>query len=334
MAKRTNQIKLDKKDKQLLSLLYKDSRMSFVQLGKELKLSSSSVERRLHQLQEAGIISLLFADVNLIKLGLKPYRIYLKFDSMDEKTEKEILKLFESYSRTVWGVICEGEFDVLWRIIAKSEVEVEDAVHLIVDKFGEKIIERTVIPSTYQTYLSWNRALGGERHPEFPLEKITPVELVDDTDLRILIALYNNSRETTVRLARLIGLTPDAVNYRIKRLIKNKFILGYTAWFDAKKLGFEYYKILINFRSITREKEKHFLDFCLEHDNVIFINKTIGSWDIEVDVIVENTVELHKFIQEAKTKFGHIIGKHAYVAAIEERMLNPIRGEHRQTKGI
>jgi hypothetical protein len=60
---------------------------------------------------------------------------------------------------------------------------------------------------------------------------------------------------------------------------------------------------------------------------VIFINKTIGSWDLEVDIIVENTVELHKFIQEAKTKFGHIIGKHVYVAAIEERMLNPLRGE-------
>ncbi|MFH1785026.1 MAG: Lrp/AsnC family transcriptional regulator [Candidatus Micrarchaeota archaeon] len=320
-------IKLDKKNKQLLSLLYMDSRMSFVQLGKKLKLSSSSVERRLVKLQDAGIVSLLFADVNLLKLGFKSYRIYLKFDAMNEITEKEILTLFENHPRTVWGVVCEGAYDVLWRIIAKNEIEVEDAVHLIVDKFGEHITEKTVITTTYQTYLSWNRALGGERHPELPLEKITPTHDVDKKDMAILVSLYHNSRATTVDIARIVGLTPDAVNYRIKKLMENEFILGYTAWFDAKKLGFEYYKLLINFRSITRKKEKQFLDFCLEHDNVIFLNKTIGSWDIEVDILVENAVELHRFIQETKTKFGGIIGNHSYISAIEERMLNPIRGE-------
>ncbi|MFH1520177.1 MAG: Lrp/AsnC family transcriptional regulator [Candidatus Micrarchaeota archaeon] len=324
-----NGIKLDKKDKQLLSLLYKNSRMSFVQLGKKLKLSSSSVERRLRQIKDVGIISLLFADVNLLKLGFKSYRIYLKFDAITEVTEKEILALFESYPRTVWGVVCEGAYDVLWRIIAKNEVEVENAVHFVIDRFGEHITEKTVITTTYQTYLSWNRALGGERHPELPLERITPTKDVDEKDMAILVALYNDARITTVELARRVDLTPDAVSYRIKKLIENEFILGYTAWFDAKKLGFDYYKLLINFRSITREKEKQFLDFCLEHDNVIFINKTIGSWDIEVDILVENAVELHKFIQKTKTKFGHIIGNHTYISAIEERMLNPIRGEVR-----
>jgi hypothetical protein len=42
-------------------------------------------------------------------------------------------------------------------------------------------------------------------------------------------------------------------------------------------------------------------------------------------VLVDDVVELHKFISGIKTKFGAIIGKHVYIAAIEERMLNPIR---------
>ncbi|MDO8553864.1 MAG: Lrp/AsnC family transcriptional regulator [Candidatus Micrarchaeota archaeon] len=317
--------KLDKKDKQLLTLLYLNSRMSFTQLGKELKLNSSSVERRLRQLKNSGTISSLFADVNLAKLGFKGYRIYLKFDVFDEKTEKDVLALFESYSRTLWGAVCEGAYDVLWRIIARDELEVEDAINLVTEKFGKSIVEKTVATTTYQTYLSWNRALEGERHPEFPLEKVAPAEKLDMTDMKILASLYNDARATTVDMAQQVGLTPDAVNYRMKRLTKEGFILGYTAWFDAKKLGFEYYKILISFRGMTQEKEKKFLDFCLEHNNVIFLNKCIGSWDIEVDIIVENTLELHRFITEIKTKFGHIIGNHKYVSAIEERMLNPIR---------
>jgi len=318
-------MKLDKKDKELLTLLYLDSRMSFTQMGKRLKLSSSAVERRLRQLRKNGIVSLMFADVNLAKLGFGGYRLYFKFDVMDSKMEKEVLELFESFPRTLWGVICEGEYDVLWRIIAKDEIDVENAINLVTEKFGKRIIEKTVATTTYQTYLSWNRAFGGERHPEFPLERVTEAEKFDDIDMKILAALYGNARETTVDLAKLVKLTPDAVQYRIRRLTKEGFILGYTTWYDAKKLGLEYYKILIGFRGMTVEKEKKFLDFCLEHDNVVFLNKTIGSWDIEVDILVENTAELHEFIKDIKTRFGQLIGSHKYISAIEERMLNPIR---------
>ncbi len=316
---------LDKKDKRLLSLLYLNSRASFTELGKRLKLSSSTVERRMQQLTDAGVISLLFADVNMAKLGFKNYRIYLKFDVFDSKTERDVLKMFESYPRTAWGTICEGSYDVLWRIIAKDELEVEQAVNLAMAKFGNNIIEKTVITTTYQTYLSWNKILGGERHPELPFEWVSSATKIDGTGMKILAALYGDARATTVDIAKLVGLTPDAVSYRIKGLAKDGFILGYTSWYDAKSLGFEYYKIFINFRSMTKEKEKKFLAFCLQHNNVVFLNKCIGSWDIEIDINVENTPELHKFMLELKTNFGHIIGNHGYVSAIEERMLNPLK---------
>ncbi len=316
---------LDKKDRDLLSLLYQNSRMTFTEMGKKLRLSPSTVERRLKVLQENGAISLMFADVNLAKLGFKAYRLYFKFDSMDEETEKDVLALFDSFPRTAWGVICQGEYDVLWRIIAKDEIEVEDTANLMTERFGKKIIEKTIATTTYQTYLSWNSALGGVRHPELPLERVVPVETLDKIDMKILSILYGNARESTVNIAKAVGLTPDAVSYRMKKLTKDGFILGYTTWYDARKLGLEYYKIFISFRNITREKEKQFLGFCLAHNNVIYLNKTIGSWDIEVDVIVKDVVELHEFIRGMKTKFGTIMGKHTYISSIYERMLNPIK---------
>lgn len=320
-------IKLDKKDKQLLSLLYNNSRMSFTDMGKKLRLSSSAVERRMRQLKDKGIITLLFADVNLLKLGFRAHRLYFKFSVMDRKTEAEVLKLFETYPRTLWGVVCEGEYDVLWRVVAKDEVEVENMAYLMLEKFGDRIVEKTVATTTYQTYLAWNKALDTERHAAMPIERITEIEKVDEKDMKILSALYGNARETTVGLAKIVGLTPDTVQYRLRKLTERGFILGYSAWFDAKRLGFNYYKVLIGFRNATKEKEKEFLGFCLENDNVIFLNKTIGSWDIEVDIIVRNNEELHEFMRDIKTRFGNILGKHTFISAIEERMLNPLRGE-------
>ena len=319
-------MELDRMNKELLNRLYLDSRESFISLGKKLRLSNTAVERRLTRLKNDGIVSLLFADVNFAKLGLKGYRLYFKFDVMDQRTEQEVLEFFKSYPRTLWGVVCEGEYDVLWRIIAMDEVEVESAMYLMVERFGTKIIEKTVVATTYQAYLAWNKALGTPRHPEFSMEAITEPQPVDSKDMRLLALLYSNARETTVGLSKQVGLTPDAVQYRIRRLVREKYILGYTAWFDAKKLGFNYYKFLIGFRSITRAKEKQFLSYCLANDNIIFINKTIGSWDIELDIIVRNNAELHNFTREMKTKFGNIIGKHTFVSAVEERMLNPLRG--------
>ncbi|MFH2106832.1 MAG: Lrp/AsnC family transcriptional regulator [Candidatus Micrarchaeota archaeon] len=318
-------IKVDKKDKELLMLIYLDSRTSFTEMGKKLKLSSSAVERRLRRLQADGVVVLLFADVNFAKLGLKPYRLYFKFDVMDDKTEREVLELFESYSRTVWGVICEGEYDVLWRIIAKDEIEVEKALALVLQNFGKKIVEKTVISTSYQTYLSWNKALDAPRHPELPIERVAEIELPDKLDIHILSCLYQNARESTVNIAKKVGLTSDSVQYRIKNLVKQNYILGYTAWYDAKKLGFNYYKLLIGLRNINPGDESKFLDFCKEHDDVIFLNKAIGSWDIELDIIVRNNSELHQFTKDIKTKFGHVIGKHHFISVVEERMLNPLR---------
>jgi len=318
-------MKLDKKDKRLLSLLYHNSRMSFTKMGKVLKLSSSAVERRMRRLREEGVISLLFANINLLKLGLKSYRLYFNFNVMDQDTENEVMKLFKAYPRTAWGIICEGRYDVIWRINEKDEIDVEKAVYAMLEKFGDNISEKNVVATIYQEYLPWNKAFGTERRAAMPLERIVKVETVDAIDMRIMSALYRNARETTVGLAKIVDLTPDAVQHRIKRLTGRGFILGYTAWFDAKKLGFNYYKIFICFRNATKAMEDEFRRFCLTKDNVIFLNKIMGSWDMEVDIIVRDNAELHGFMKEIKTKFGHIVGKHSFISAIEEIMPNPLR---------
>ncbi len=36
-------------------------------------------------------------------------------------------------------------------------------------------------------------------------------------------------------------------------------------------------------------------------------------------------MELHEFIQDIKTKFGQLIGTHAYIAAIHDSVFSPLR---------
>ena len=82
---------------------------------------------------------------------------------------------------------------------------------------------------------------------------------------------------------------------------------------------------MFGLKNITRRKEKELLNYVLQQNNVVFLNKTFGSWDFEMDIIVKDVIELHKFMREIKTKFGHLLGKHYVISIIEERMLNPLR---------
>jgi DNA-binding Lrp family transcriptional regulator len=169
---------------------------------------------------------------------------------------------------------------------------------------------------------------GNGHNPPKPWKKVkeeASLPKIDAKDFKILSALFNNSREKTYEIAKKVGLTPEGVNYRMKRLAKEGILNGYTSWFDARKLGFGYYKLLIWLSGATRTQEKAFFDFCLQKDEVVYLNKIMGSWDIEVDAIFKNNEEMHAFVREIKTKHGDFIGRHEILSVVAEKTLNPLR---------
>jgi Lrp/AsnC family transcriptional regulator, leucine-responsive regulatory protein len=317
-------IRLDKLDRALLSELYANSRANFASVGRKIRLSGASVERRFTQLVKGGVIGLFFADVNMYKIGLRSYRIYYRMDSMDGKMEREVMDFMCAHPHTLWAVLCEGAYDVVWRIAVPGELDVERAMSEFGRRFGDSIVKKTVITTTHQYYLSWTRAFGGERGKHFPKEELSQAEKVDEADGAILHALYSDSRMSTATLAQMTGLVPEAVAYRIRRLEKKGYIMGYTAWFNPRALGKDYHKLLISFRNAKKEDEERFSRYCAENGSVVFINKTIGSWDMEVDILVDNNTQLHEFTRDLRTKFSGILGSYEYISVIEDRMCNPI----------
>lgn len=61
---------LDERDKQILSLLHEDGRMSYTDLGKQVGLSRVAVQARIQQLVEAGVIERFTAVINPAKVGI------------------------------------------------------------------------------------------------------------------------------------------------------------------------------------------------------------------------------------------------------------------------
>ncbi len=61
---------LDERDKQILSLLHEDGRMSYTDLGKQVGLSRVAVQARMQQLIEAGVIERFTTVINPAKIGI------------------------------------------------------------------------------------------------------------------------------------------------------------------------------------------------------------------------------------------------------------------------
>ncbi|MFM6280789.1 MAG: AsnC family transcriptional regulator, partial [Dolichospermum sp.] len=60
---------------------------------------------------------------------------------------------------------------------------------------------------------------------------------LDRLDRKILKLLQGDGRITTVDLADKVGLSPTAASERVKRLFRERYVLGFRAMLDPKKLG-------------------------------------------------------------------------------------------------
>jgi Lrp/AsnC family leucine-responsive transcriptional regulator len=62
---------------------------------------------------------------------------------------------------------------------------------------------------------------------------------LDDTDRRLLDLLQQDDRQSLAVLGKQIGLAPSSVNERIRRLVKQGAIEGFSARLDAEAVGLD-----------------------------------------------------------------------------------------------
>jgi len=92
--------KLDEKDRQILQILGKDSRMSVEKVSELVNLSATPVRRRIRRLEREGVIKRYTIDVDLKKCGYSQQLfVFVKLQSRDQSSiadfESRILGLPE-----------------------------------------------------------------------------------------------------------------------------------------------------------------------------------------------------------------------------------------------
>ncbi|WP_339178539.1 chromate efflux transcriptional regulator ChrS [Bacillus sp. FSL R5-0560] len=85
---------LDEIDKQILTILHEEGRISYTDLGKRIELSRVAVQSRINQLIEAGVIEKFTAVINPAKIGIH-VSVFFNVEVEPQFLEEVALKLEE-----------------------------------------------------------------------------------------------------------------------------------------------------------------------------------------------------------------------------------------------
>jgi DNA-binding Lrp family transcriptional regulator len=305
---------IDLKDRKILYELDLDCRQSNTQIGKKVGLKKDVVSYRIKRMQEEGIIRNFFTAINTFKLGYQVYRIYINFQYMSSQVKEKIIQHFISY-RYVWAVIslkAEIDFDVI--VWVKDIYEFYQFWNKTLDEFEDYFAKVTI--SVYVEAFNYKKSYLLPNYHEKEDRLLyqttcsgTSVE-IDKIDYALLNEIAVNARIPMIDLAKKIGISSQAVNYRLNNLLKNGVINAFRVNIDTSKLGLSLYKLDIYLKD--HKQRNAIWNFMKEKPYCDTLNVAIGWCDLEFELIVENVDQLGKIMDDLYSKFPNVIKKQIF----------------------
>ena len=299
-------IKLDLKDKKILTLLDENSRLSNSQIAKKVGLSKPAVEYRLKRFEKNKIIFANYVVIDFTKLGYSQYKIYFKFQNTTIEDEEKIIEYWNKDKNSVWIGQIRGRWDLAVSILAKSNFEFGKSLSKFMNQYSRFILEKDVLLTEYSPIYA-REYLNQTQKKEFVYGIPSEYYKLDETDVKIIKELSNNARINIVELAEKTGLTRDIINYRLKKLTKDKLIVQYRCYLNLQNLGINHYKIIFRTKNFEQETEREIRTYVTQHKKATQFLKLIGSWDLEIEFETENEDELYKILTDIRKKFSNII---------------------------
>jgi DNA-binding Lrp family transcriptional regulator len=307
-------VKVDLKDRKILYELDYDSRQPLSKIGKKVGLHKNVVLYRIKRLEKIGVINFYYTVIDSFKLGYNCFRVYLVFQNTTPDIKKEIINYFVENKYTWWVGTFEGhynlaaviwvkdmhDFHIFWEeTLKKYRQYFKDQIfcnYVQLHLFRHSFIVDNFDKRDRDTY----EITGGGRKVK-----------TDDLDFQIMETLAKDARIPTIEIAKRINSTVDTVNNRIRRLRKLDIIQGFRVNIDYTKLDYQFFKLNINLNNY--DDRGQIIRHIKQDPHLIMIDKSIGYYDIELDLWVKNLDEFHHIIDNLTIEFPESIKDYSYV---------------------
>lgn len=314
---------LNIKDRKILAELDLNARATFQEIGKKAGISKEVVIYRIAQLEKRKIIQRYTTLVNFSKLGYTGFAVYSRFQNVNEKLKQEIIDYLTSIPDLYWIALVGGKFDIACGIMCKSIQQFNKLYYEIMNKYAKhltnnKISIRTELRQHKRNYLLNNK--GDIFVPPFFGREIN-VEKIDTLDEEILSILSNNARITILELAKRIEKPASTISLRMRNLMAKGIIQGFTTYIKAQNFGMQSYRLLLSLENMNETERKKLFGYANQNSRMILAIETVGEWNFEVTIEVENHEELQKEISRLRDTFSGIIKNIDFLIMFEDDLV-------------
>ncbi len=141
---------------------------------------------------------------------------------------------------------------------------------------------------------------------------------LDDVDIQLLNELQIDADRTNVELARVVGLSPAATLYRVRRLKESGVIRIISAQLDPAAVGFplQVYVAATLARHDPRST-RVFDDLLRAMPQVISADNVAGEMDYLMSVVARNVAELQEVLASLSTRGGQRLVTYLRLAEVK-----------------
>jgi len=130
---------------------------------------------------------------------------------------------------------------------------------------------------------------------------------LDLKDWKILNQLDLNSRQSDSEIAKKVRLSKQVVNYRIKKLANKGVITSFFPHVNIAKLGYAAHKVYLQFRALTKEKEKEMWDYLIKQPNIVWGISCSGRWNLIFGIASKSIEQLDKVLTDFMNRYSDFI---------------------------
>ena len=116
---------------------------------------------------------------------------------------------------------------------------------------------------------------------------------------------------------------------------KREIIQGYAAYIKSQNYGMQSYRLLLSLKKMDEKARSDLFNYINDNPNMILAIETLGEWNFEITLEVENNEKLQKEISDLRNKLGKIINKIDFLIMFEDDLVYdpyPLKKNKRSNK--
>ena len=298
-------------DKNLTFISSENARAKLRDVAQLLRKSSQRLKYSWRMMEKEEVIYGPHAVFDYAYFGLLLFRIYFKGGYSSEKDKNNIIKKLSDNPYIVAVYELSGGFDLAIEMEAPNPSRFNKELKKMIEMLptlNKYRISLNLVTHLYpRSYLTKSIDLVSSIPKEIVIGGDRAVEKFDDKEMKIVKGLLENSRMRWNSLAKKTELNIKTVNKVVKGLRERKIIRGFKYILDTDKLEIYKFRLFLNLHNVSKERETELIDFMSKTREIVQINRTVGDWDMEVDIESFNKAVIRQLVIQLRENFKDLI---------------------------